>query len=154
MNSHYNIADLVPHSGAMSLLDKVVEKTDDSIRMITKVRNDGLFDENNKIPAWLGIEYMAQTVAAFSGYYDAQKGMPAKVGVLLGTRKFTTSNEYFICGDQITVTATELLRQENGIAAFDCTIQGQGIEQQALLTVFQPSNLDEYLLASTAKEMK
>ena len=62
----------VPHRGGMSLLDDVVRCDDESIEARVRVPADGLFNGDDGVPAWVGIEYMAQAVAAWSGARNAR----------------------------------------------------------------------------------
>lgn len=136
------ISDLVPHGAPMLLLDELLESTEESVKCGLTVRGDGLFDQDGRVPAWLGIEYMAQSIAAFSGMEQWRLSKPVKVGFLLGTRRFTTNAPNFRVGHQLIVTAKRVLQGSNGMAAFECRVTGDGIEQTATLSVFEPSNAD------------
>ena len=111
------IEKLVPHADPMLLLDKLVESGDDYLVCELMVRSDGLFDAKGRVPAWLGIEYMAQTVAAYSGLQAYQRGEPVKLGFLLGSRRFETNVADFACGDTLRVTAKRLVHGSSGIGA-------------------------------------
>ena len=58
------VAKLLPHDGKMVLLDSVIEYDQESLIAEVAVRNDGLFGDGKTVPAWLAIEYSAQTVSA------------------------------------------------------------------------------------------
>ena len=81
----YPIETLLPQSLDMILLDRVVEIGEEHIVVELKVRDDGLFSSpEHTVPAWVGLEYMAQSIAAFSGYH---KKMPRRgdcVGLFTG----------------------------------------------------------------------
>lgn len=142
---NYPAEELVPHSGDMALLDEVVGVGEEILTATVRVREDGIFDRDGRVPAYVGIEYMAQAVAAFSGYWAKQVGEEVRLGFLLGTRKFLSNIDSFRCGDQLTVDVERLLQAENGMATFECRISGEGVEQSARLNVFQPENIEEYL---------
>ncbi|WP_308364439.1 MULTISPECIES: hotdog family protein [unclassified Microbulbifer] len=142
---NYPAEELVPHSGDMALLDEVVGVGEETLTATLRVRKDGIFDREGRVPAYVGIEYMAQAVAAFSGYWAKQVGEEVRLGFLLGTRKFLSNIDSFRCGDQLTVDVERLLQAENGMATFECRISGEGVEQSARLNVFQPENIEEYL---------
>ena len=141
----YTAEELVPHSGDMSLLDSVVAVAEESLCARLCVRDDGIFSRGQRVPAYVGIEYMAQAVAAFSGYHARQAGEPVQLGFLLGTRRFNTSAAWFDCGAELQVTVERILQADNGMATFDCQLRGEGIEQSARLNVYQPDNIEEYL---------
>lgn len=142
---YYPAEELVPHSGDMVLLDEVVGVGEETLTATLRVREDGIFDRDGRVPAYVGIEYMAQAVAAFSGYWAKQVGEEVRLGFLLGTRKFFSSIDSFRCGDQLSIDVERLLQAENGMATFECRISGEGVEQSARLNVFQPENIEEYL---------
>ena len=66
----YSVEDLVPHSGSMLLLDRVLEYGDDWLKAQITIRKDSMFCDNDSVAALVGIEYMAQTIAAFAGKND------------------------------------------------------------------------------------
>ncbi|WP_323846029.1 hotdog family protein [Microbulbifer magnicolonia] len=137
--------ELVPHSGAMSLLDHLVTVGEETLTAKLRVREDGIFDRHGRVPAYVGIEYMAQAVAAFSGYHAKQAGEEVRLGFLLGTRKFNSNTDSYRCGDELTVEVERLLQAENGMATFECKVSGAGVEQSARLNVYQPENIEQYL---------
>ncbi|MEB0015301.1 3-hydroxylacyl-ACP dehydratase, partial [Glaciimonas sp. Cout2] len=71
------IAELLPHSGNMILIDQVLSFDDEQIRTQLTVRPSGLFNRvDGSLPAWVGVELMAQSVAAFAGCRARQQGNP------------------------------------------------------------------------------
>ncbi|USD21644.1 hotdog family protein [Microbulbifer variabilis] len=141
----YTAEELVPHSGNMSLLDEVVSVDEEQLLAKLRVRDDGIFSRNGRVPAYVGIEYMAQSIAAFSGYHAKERGKEVRLGFLLGTRKFVSNVESYRCGDELTIEVQRLLQAENGMATFECVIKGHSIEQSARLNVYQPDNVEQYL---------
>jgi len=141
----FSVEELVPHSGDMVLLERVVAAGEDTLTAKLRVREDGIFDRQGRVPAYVGIEYMAQAVAAFSGYHAKQAGRDVRLGFLLGTRKFNSNIDSYRCGDELTVEVERLLQAENGMATFECKVIGAGVEQSARLNVYQPENIEQYL---------
>lgn len=131
--------DLVPHTGIMMLLNRVLEFDDENMVAEVIVRNDGLFDENNTVPAWLGIEYMAQTIAAFGGMKRRLAGKPLNLGFLLGTRRYVCNVGTFTVGSILTVSVKRLV-EDQGLGVFDCHISAEGISVSAKLNVYQPDS--------------
>ncbi|WP_186001820.1 MULTISPECIES: hotdog family protein [Corallococcus] len=133
------IADLVPHAGRMRLLDRVLEGDTDSIVAEVTVREDSLFFEGGAVGGWVGIEYMAQAVAAWAGWHARQRGETPRVGFLLGTRRYQCSRPVFKAGDCLRVEVIRQFSADNGLGQFDCTLT-LGTEQvaTAALTVFEP----------------
>jgi predicted hotdog family 3-hydroxylacyl-ACP dehydratase len=142
-----DIADLVPHAGPMLLLQRVLDSGDDYVVCEVRVRSDGLFDSEGRVPAWLGIEFMAQTVAAYSGLQAHRDQQPVKLGFLLGSRRFETNVQDFACGDVLRVTARCLVHGGSGMGAFECQLLGDSAQQSATLTVYQPLEDSDFVSA-------
>ena len=101
------------------------------------VRDDGLLGNDKTVPAWAGIEYMAQAIAAYAGMMAKRAGEPIKLGFLLGTRRYSSNVAEFKVGSTLTVRVEKII-QDNNLGAFECKIQGAGVEITANLNVYQP----------------
>ena len=145
MKSEYSVAELVPHSGKMSLLDNIVEYRDGWLRAEVSITADSMFADEHGVPAWIGLEYMAQAVAAYSGWQERLKGGPPKLGFLLGTRKYLCSSDYFAIGTTLIITVQLEMEAANGLHVFQCVLQGRGVEASANLNVFQPDDPEKFL---------
>lgn len=140
------VAELVPHAGDMILLDAVEAFDADSIDARLKVKPDGLFNlPDGSLPAWVGVEIMAQTVAAFAGCQARQAGLPVELGFLLGTRNFQCDVERFPVGTELRIRALRSLQDDNGMGVFECHLDGPGIHAEARLNVFRPPEVASYL---------
>jgi predicted hotdog family 3-hydroxylacyl-ACP dehydratase len=145
MPENIAIEKLVLHAKPMLLLDSVLESTQNYLVCALSVREDGLFDTNGQVPALVGIEYMAQTVAAFSGMEAVQRQEEPRLGFLLGTRKFTSNVPELPCGTALTVKAVRVIQASDGMAAFECSVEGESVKQTATLTVYEPANPEHFL---------
>ncbi len=144
------IAGLVPHAGDMILLDAVDTFDDESIDARLQVKPAGLFNlPDGSLPAWVGVEIMAQTVAAFAGCQARQAGLPVELGFLLGTRSFQCNVGHFPAGSLLRVRATRSLQDDNGMGVFECHLDGPGIHAEARLNVFRPPEVASYLQEPT-----
>jgi len=141
-----NVGDLLPHDGNMVLLDGVVDYDQESLVAEVMVRDDGLFGDGKTIPAWIGIEYMAQTVAAHGGMMCHLVGKPINLGFLLGTRRYTSNISDFTVGTQLTVKVKRLI-EDQGLGVFDCQILGDGIDISAKLNVYQPDKVENKVIS-------
>lgn len=133
--------EVLPHAAPMILIDEIIEFSAEQMIAALTVPSAGLFNDaalNGDVPAWVGIEYMAQTVAAHSGWKARLAGCAPSVGFLLGTRKFESNVGAFPAGARLIVTATEVMQGDNGMAVFDCEIRGDGIAVSARINGFQP----------------
>ncbi len=129
----------VPHRGAMSLLDAVERCDDLSIVARVRVPATGLFTTDEGVPAWVGIEYMAQAVAAWSGARARDGGGSPRIGFLLGSRRYEAMVPTFAVGADLQVFAQCELMGENGLGMFDCRVeQGGRVLASGRLSVFEP----------------
>jgi predicted hotdog family 3-hydroxylacyl-ACP dehydratase len=146
-----DIASLVPHDGAMVLLDRVLAVDKDTLCAELTIGPGTLFCDGAGVGAWVGIEYMAQAVAAHAGYQAQQRGEAVKVGFLLGARRYQCSVPAFAAGSVLHVHIQHAMQGDNGLAAFECRIDDAGsgaVLAHATLTVFEPDNVNEFLQRS------
>jgi predicted hotdog family 3-hydroxylacyl-ACP dehydratase len=132
-----DIVELMPHSGNMALLDRLIEYDDNSASAELVVRGDGLLGDDKTVPAWAGIEYMAQTIAVYAGIIAKITGDPIKLGFLLGTRRYKSNVAEFKVGSTLTVRVEKIMQDER-LGVFDCRIQGDNVEISANLNVYEP----------------
>lgn len=133
------IDTLVPHRGAMRLLDRVIEVDEEQAVAEVDVPFDGLFVRDGAVPAWVGIEYMAQTIALWAGARAVQAGGPPRLGFLLGSRRYEARRAAFPSGVSLRVEARCELIGSNGLGVFDCRIVMDGdTVATARVSVFEP----------------
>ena len=129
----------VPHRGAMSLLATVERCDAESVLARVRVPAQGLFATPRGVPAWVGIEYMAQAVAAWSGAKARKVGGSPRIGYLLGCRRYEAAVPLFEAGAELVVHAQCELTAENGLGMFDCRIEQDGrVLANGRLSVFEP----------------
>jgi predicted hotdog family 3-hydroxylacyl-ACP dehydratase len=143
-----DIHTLVPHADPMVLLDRVIAADEESLTTQLTITEDSLFLDEKGVGSWIGIEYMAQTIAAYAGYQSSLKGEPVRIGFLLGARRYETSCSYFPLGSVLQIHARRVLQNENGLGAlgaFECQICDINSVQlaNATVTVFQPEKNHE-----------
>ena len=144
--SQWPIAELIPHAADMILIDEVVSFGAEDIETRLTVRPGGLFNQaDGSLPAWVGIELMAQSIAAYAGCQARQAGLPVELGFLLGTRKYECNVECFPLGAELHIQASRTLQDDNGMGVFECRLGGPGIEVFARLNVFRPPQVASYL---------
>lgn len=142
----YPIDSLLPQSGAMVLVDQVLEVGESHIEVALTVRDDGLFsDARHTVPSWVGMEYMAQTVAAFSGYHRRIRGEEIGLGFLLGTRHYQASKGHFACGSRLLVRAERIIETDDDMSVFHCVLQGDGVEANCRLNLLLPRDSKKFL---------
>lgn len=140
------VDEVVPHRGAMLLLDRLLAHDEGSMVVEAMVREDNVFANAEGVPIWVGIEYMAQAIAAWAGCRARQLNEPVKLGFLLGTRRFECAGGYFRFGQRLRVEAHREFSAENGMGMFACRIVADAVEvATANVLVYEPTNIDAFL---------
>jgi predicted hotdog family 3-hydroxylacyl-ACP dehydratase len=138
-----DIEHLIRHRGTMLLIDRLVEASDNhAIGEVLVSEESSFYRAGRGVPAYVGLEYMAQTVAAFDGARRVETGEPPAIGFLLGTRRYKAERNYFEAGQLLSVR-TEMVFSENGMASFDCAIGVAGEPApcvSAMLNVYRPED--------------
>jgi predicted hotdog family 3-hydroxylacyl-ACP dehydratase len=117
------LAELLPHAGAMVLLARVASHAGDATVCVAEIGDDALFgNASGDVPAWMGLEYMAQCIAAHSGLRGLAGGEPPRVGFLVGSRRMTFHVRLFRRGQMLTVQARQVWGGAKGMVAFDCNM--------------------------------
>jgi predicted hotdog family 3-hydroxylacyl-ACP dehydratase len=141
-----DIRSLVPHTGAMLLLDRVLAMDADSLCAEVVIRDDSLFCADGGVGSWVGIEYMAQAIAAHAGHLARLRGQPVTIGFLLGSRRYDCAHSVFAVGSVLRVFVRCLLLADNGLGSYECRIEDDhGIAANAVVSVFQPANAEQFL---------
>jgi predicted hotdog family 3-hydroxylacyl-ACP dehydratase len=146
------IEELVPHRGAMLLLESVSAAGEASIEAHATVRAGAWYlDADGAMPSWIGIELMAQAAAALAGLNGKKTtGVPPRPGVLLGTRAYRAAAGSFPQGARLLVSARLAQADESGFAAYDCAIRGpDGTLAEATLKVFAPADFGAFIQSAT-----
>jgi predicted hotdog family 3-hydroxylacyl-ACP dehydratase len=144
------IEALVPHRGTMLWLERLVRAEEEVLETVATPSDGAWYVERGQgMPAWLGIELMAQTIAAHVGLRGWREGKPPKPGVLLGCRLYQAKVANFPAGAALRVTARLSYRDETGFGAYDCSIASGGAElASATLTVYEPEDFAQFLKSS------
>jgi predicted hotdog family 3-hydroxylacyl-ACP dehydratase len=131
------IGDLLPHGREMTLIDRLVEYTPQRSVAVLTTRSGSKFSQPTGVPAWVGIEYMAQAIAAHAGYEARLRGEPSTIGFLLGTRDYRSEVGEFPLGATLTITVEPLLTDQR-LAAFRCVIAAETVLATAVVNVYRP----------------
>lgn len=132
-------AELLPHAGKAVLIDRILEDTKDSIRVSAAVRSDNPYlVPGLGVPTWVGIELMAQAIAAHAGLGARRERRPPRAGMLLGTRRYECRAPYFRVGDELEVRAVRDFGDDGGLAACACTIlHGDEVLAEATIIIVE-----------------
>ena len=153
-----DVAALLPHSGHMVLLDEILAYDHESLQASAHIGADHvLMQPDGTVPAWMGMEIMAQCIAALDGIHAHNGGESVRLGFLLGTRKLHLFADTLPVGCTLLAETRQSIRDSNGFAVFDCSLRitaapavfrlpENGVVAHAALNVFSPPDLDGYLV--------
>jgi predicted hotdog family 3-hydroxylacyl-ACP dehydratase len=132
------LESLLPHGPDMTLLHRFVSYDAARSVLAADVDERAVFFEGAGVPAWAGIEYMAQAIAAHAGYEALRRGEPPAVGFVLGTRAYESFVDEFPNGCTLTITVEPQV-VDGGFSAFGCTIETDRVVATAVVNVYRPS---------------
>ncbi|WP_428773789.1 hotdog family protein [Vibrio sp.] len=141
MTNYPPIDQLLPHDDPMILIDTAVDIQQDTVHcQVTIGPNNPFFNaESDSVPSYVGIEFMAQSVAAWSGYHALMQGAEPPIGFLLGSRRYHSECTRFKRGLLLDIQAEKVI-QDNGMAVFACKIFDQdNCVASCQLNVFVPN---------------
>lgn len=140
------IERLVPHRGGMLWLDRVLAVDAQRVLAEATVREDHPLLEDDAVPAFAGLEYMAQAIAAWAGARALARGEPARPGFLLGSRRYQCARPALALGLRLRIEADCELFGDNGLGLFACRLlDGDEAIATANVSVFEPPDPDAYL---------
>ncbi len=141
------IEELLLQRDDMLLLDCLHDFGADHVEVgATVSARHPLVDERRGLPAWVGIEMMAQAVSVFSGLELRAQGLPPRIGLLLGARLYQARVPFFRVDARLRVRAVLTLRDAQGLGVFECTIRERDeLLAQSQVKGFVPQDIDEFL---------
>jgi predicted hotdog family 3-hydroxylacyl-ACP dehydratase len=146
------IEAIIPHRGSMLLIDGVDTFADATLDAHARVDPHAWYaDADGAMPAWIGIELMAQAIAAHVALLAMRGGGTARPGVLLGSRSYQALQPAFRSGARLRIHVSELLRGDEGHGAYECTIDDGEVRcAEAVIKVFQPSDFHSFIAGSVS----
>jgi predicted hotdog family 3-hydroxylacyl-ACP dehydratase len=146
MSAFPPVAELLPHAGNMVLLDEVLACADQVLTARLVIRACPFSLDDGALPSWLGLEILAQGVAAWAGLKAKRAGEPVTLGFLLGTRHYDCRVKTFPAHAAYVVRVESTLQDANGMWVFECCMhdQQQTLVAKARLNVYQPPDTSLY----------
>jgi predicted hotdog family 3-hydroxylacyl-ACP dehydratase len=144
------VTELLPHRGAMLLIGRILGNTADAVTVEAVLSGTAWYAAaDGTVPAWIGMELMAQAIAAHVSLVAIAAGKPPRRGVLLGTRAYTATVPAYQAGDRLTVTVRSNFHDEaSGLAAYACAIERADTRlAEAELKVYEPADFERFILA-------
>ena len=141
------VEEVVPHRSPMCLLRHVLKHDADSTTCDVLIGPNSLFLEKGRVDVWVGLEYMAQAVAARAGMVARKNGKPPKIGFWLGTRRASFFIDGFRPGQTLRVTVRPVWG-EGSLFCFDGLVEDAANDRRlavARLNVYLPQNIKRIL---------
>lgn len=169
-----DISELLMHRPPMLLIDQVDTFDAESVTMLYTPDTQAWYaDAEGNMPAWIGIELMAQAIGCHVALNKRLLRQAPKQGVLLGSRRYNANVPAFNGNTPLRIHAVMIFRDESGLAAYDCTISGQVVSRSesqanvnkrhenqpeetqlvlasATLKVFEPDDFQQFLQGAEA----
>lgn len=159
MCDYLPVASYLPHEAPMVLLDKVLHVDEEQAHCQVTISKDGVLapflNAQGALPAWFGIEIIAQTIGVWSGWHRRQqterKDKP-QLGMLLGGRGYRCQQAQFPAQARLDVFISLLIRDEK-IGSFDgkILINGEKVASGRLNT-YQPDSIELQQLTQQGKQ--
>lgn len=147
------IEELLLHRENMLLLEEVIAFSPEAVACRARPDPGAWYaDANGGMPAWIGIELMAQAIAAHVALLSLGQGRQPRPGALLGTRAYQSQRAAFPAGQALTIRAQEACRTADGLASYACVIVSATGEQlaAAALSVYEPEDFDQFISGEQA----
>jgi predicted hotdog family 3-hydroxylacyl-ACP dehydratase len=145
-----SLEEVMPHRGAMLLLERIESWDQEQVVVSAVPRADAWYSDAGAMPSWIGIELIAQAIAAHVGLMARSLGEPPRRGVLLGTRRYRATQAHFQPERELTITARAVYREPSGLGSYDGAITLAGASVAASLatasvTVYEPADFEAFL---------
>ncbi len=146
MTVDYAVQDLLPHSEPMVLLTRILCCGENSLSAEVVISADSLFAEPEGVPAWVGLEYMGQAIAAMAGVHAREKNEAVRIGFLVSTRRYEPVASHFPLGAELTVQIAAATFNTSGLRVFECSIyNGDLCLVTANLNVYMPEDVAAFM---------
>lgn len=141
--NNYSIEQVLAHEAPMILIDSLNHYSEESACCAVTITEHSPFYNPTLggVPSYIGVEYMAQSIAAYAGALANDCEQEIKIGFLIGSRKYQTYHSVFKHNATLAIKVQKLYQEESGLSVFDCQIWAQDtLLSEAKINVFQPEN--------------
>ena len=150
MVSQFSVSELVPHSDSMILLDSIESYSEHQLTASVNITESSMFAETAGVPAWVGVEYMGQAIAAMAGATARERAEPIRIGFLVSSRRYEPVVSHFTVGSSLTISVQAVTFNTTGLRVFECSIYSDGIcLVTANLNVYMPEDVDAFIKENT-----
>ena len=152
--NNYPIEKVLPHDHPMILLDQLVtySETTACCSVLISSKSNFYNDDRKAVPSYVGLEYMAQTIAAYANAIKLDHGGSVALGFLVSARTYKAKVSEFKIGAKLFISVERLFKEENGLSVFECTIKlDDALLVEARINVFEPDDPEQYLKEQAEK---
>ncbi len=130
-------AELLPHARPMLLVRRVLSHSPERTVCSVLVADSELFRAaDGRVPAYVGLEYMAQCIAAHGGLLARALGRAPSPGLLVGAKQLGLHREWLAADESLEVSA-RLLGRAGALASFACELRaGDELVAEGTLSVY------------------
>jgi predicted hotdog family 3-hydroxylacyl-ACP dehydratase len=135
----------------MVLLSEVIEYSEEVAVCRAVIRADGLFaNADGSTGSWLGLELMAQCIAAHSGLVLRSEGQPPRIGFVISSQRLHFASNRYHAGQQLRIRSEHVWGKSTGMVSLSCSIHDENSDTllaEGTLNCFLPK--DEAELEAT-----
>lgn len=143
-----DVTPFIPHRPPLQLIEKLCKQSPEQVTTSTRIHEAaGFYDPaTGLVPAWVGLEYMAQTAAVWIGLRDQAAGKKPEPAFLVSSRQYQAHEPGFPPGLLLYTEVTVKLTDTN-IVSFAGKIYDDSGKTwaNALFTAFRPDDVAAYL---------
>lgn len=123
-----DLATLIPHRGESLLLDRIIDHDDEcTVARVVVGSRSCLLREDDTVPSWLVVEYMAQTIAVHEGFIARSEGRTLEIGFLVTVVGLEIQPVTLRSGQALQVHARRVRgRPGLGVVSHHCTLHRCG----------------------------
>ncbi len=137
---------LVPHRWPMLLIDSVLSSDDKGVWAVARLKADSAFVNDGRVSTAVGLEYLAQTAAAFFTLQSTEAPATVRQGMLISCPRLDADIPWFTVGDSLLLHARPASRmptagQGRGLVKFvgDVYVIPQGVPIDAHMPSRMPA---------------
>ncbi len=138
MTAYPPIEDLVPHGYPIRALDDLIEWEPGRAVCRLQLKPGAAFVRDGRVASVVALEYMAQAVAACSGYEAYLGGGRVRVGMIVGVRRMDLIQPHISVGSLVKLVV-ERVRGNEEVSTFKgMTYADEQLVAEAHLTLVHP----------------
>lgn len=145
-----SLAQYIPHQAPIRLIDTLLSHSSLEVAVEANIREDNVFYDASRggVPAWAGIEYMAQAAAVWVGLGDTLENKNIEPAFLISSRQYTAHGSLFVLGEPLRICVRADLI-DGPLVAFTGTIyNATELLAEATFTAYRPEDVAAYMLAT------